>query len=99
MSILDTNKEAIIDLCEKYHVAELHAFGSVLTDNFKASSDVDLIVKFKDIELGLYADNYFDFKFSLQDLLKRDVDLLESQAIRNPYFKNSIDGSKALVYG
>jgi hypothetical protein len=46
-----------------------------------------------------YADNYFDFKFSLEAILKRPVDLLEEKAIRNPYFKESIDTQKKLIYG
>jgi predicted nucleotidyltransferase len=45
-----------------------------------------------------YADNYFDFKFSLQDLLNRSVDLLEEQAIKNPYFKQVVNQCKELVY-
>ena len=58
-----------------------------------------LIVTFKEIELLRYADNYFDFKFSLEDILKRPVDLLEEKAIRNPYFKQSIDQQKKLING
>jgi predicted nucleotidyltransferase len=54
----------------------LYAFGSVLTPNFNTNSDVDLIVDFKDIDVKDYADNYFDFKFTLQDIFKRKVDLL-----------------------
>jgi len=36
--------------------------------------------------------------FSLERILKRDVDLLESRAIRNPYLLKSIDSAKQLVY-
>jgi predicted nucleotidyltransferase len=46
-----------------------------------------------------YADNYFDFKFSLEDIFNRPVDLLEEQAIKNPYFKQVVNQSKELVYG
>ena len=77
----------------------LHAFGSVLTKRFGNDSDVDLVVAFNDIPVEEYADNYFDFKFSLQDMLKRPVDLLEEQAVRNPYLKQNIDNSKQLIYG
>ena len=45
-----------------------------------------------------YADNYFDFKFSLQDILNRPVDLLEEQAIKNPYFKEELNKKKVIVY-
>jgi predicted nucleotidyltransferase len=46
-----------------------------------------------------YANNYFNLKFSLQDLLKRNIDLLENKAIKNPYIRENIDRSKTLIYG
>jgi predicted nucleotidyltransferase len=89
----------ITKLCKQYHVKKLYAFGSVLTNNFSNSSDVDLIVAFNDIPVENYADNYFDFKFSLQDIFNRSVDLLEDQAIKNPYLRQHIDRNKQLIYG
>jgi predicted nucleotidyltransferase len=99
MSILKTYKKQIFELCEAHKVRHLYAFGSVLTSNFSEDSDVDLIVDFNDIDVKDYADNYFDFKFSLQNVLNRQIDLLELQAIKNPYFKQVVDQSKELVYG
>ena len=49
--------------------------------------------------MGDYFDNFFDFKYSLEELLGRDVDLLEEQAIKNPYLKRNVDATKALIYG
>jgi predicted nucleotidyltransferase len=68
-------------------------------DKFNKNSNVDLIVNFYPIPVERYADNYFNFKFSLQDIFNRPVDLLEEQAIRNPYFKQNINSQKQLVYG
>jgi predicted nucleotidyltransferase len=51
------------------------------------------------VDLYDYADNYFDFKYSLEDLFKKEIDLVESKAITNPYFKKTIDQTKLLVYG
>ena len=99
MSILKTYKKQIFELCEAHKVRHLYAFGSVLTSNFGEDSDVDLIVDFNDIDVKDYADNYFDFKFSLQNILNRQIDLLELQAIKNPYIKQVVDQSKELVYG
>jgi predicted nucleotidyltransferase len=89
----------ITRLCRQHQVKTLYAFGSVLTEKFGGGSDVDLIVKFHDIPVESYADNYFDFKFSLQDMLKRPVDLLEEQALQNPYFVQSINRQKQPIYG
>jgi predicted nucleotidyltransferase len=90
MNSLETYKPEIIKLCENHNVKSLYAFGSVLTDSFNIESDIDLIVDFSNIQLEDYADNYFDFKFSLQDILKRPVDLLEEKAITNPYFRKFV---------
>ena len=99
MNIIDRNIDAIYDLCKRHNVRQLFAFGSVLTIRFKKNSDIDLIVDFEGVELYDYADNYFDFKNSLESIFNREVDLLEDKAIRNPYLRKSIDSSKQLIYG
>lgn len=76
----------------------LYVFGSVLTEGFGKNSDIDLLVDFLDIPTEDYADNYFDFKFSLQEVLKRPIDLLENQAITNPYLKASLNQQRRLLY-
>lgn len=89
----------ITKLCKSHKVNSLYAFGSVLTNDFNEESDIDLIVDFQQIPIESYADNYFDFKFSLQDILKRPIDLLEEKAIKNPYFLENINRNKRLIYG
>jgi len=70
-----------------------------LREDFEDASDVDLVVEIdSDVPLD-YADNYFNLKFSLQDIFNREVDLLENKAIRNPYIRENIDKTKSLVYG
>ena len=98
MNTLSAYKNEINALCANHKVRSLYAFGSVLTPNFNTNSDIDLIVDFKEIDVKEYADNYFDFKFSLQDILNRPVDLLEEQAIKNPYFKEELNKKKVIVY-
>jgi predicted nucleotidyltransferase len=98
MNTLSAYKNEINALCANHKVRSLYAFGSVLTPNFNTNSDIDLIVDFKEIDVKDYADNYFDFKFSLQDILNRPVDLLEEQAIKNPYFKEELNKKKVIVY-
>ena len=57
---------------------------------------VDLLFE-KEVED--YFDNYFDFKYSLEELLGREIDLLEEQTIKNPYLKKNVDATKTLIYG
>jgi hypothetical protein len=99
MNSLEKYFPDIIMLCKAHKVKSLYAFGSVLTDQFNTNSDIDFIVDFSNINVEDYADNYFDFKFSLQNILKRPIDLLEEKAIKNPYFKKSVNQQRKLVYG
>lgn len=99
MNTLDKYTSAIKQLCINHKVKSLYAFGSVLTDRFNNDSDIDLIVDFSNMAVEDYADNYFDFKFSLQEILNRQIDLLEEKAIKNPYFKQSVDHHRQLIYG
>lgn len=98
MTLIDTCRDKLNNLCEKHYVKELYLFGSILTDRFIDSSDVDILVQFGSIELELYADNYFDFKEELELLFKRPVDLVENQAIKNPIFRRVIDREKQLAH-
>jgi hypothetical protein len=70
----------------------------VLTDRFADDSDIDFLVEFSTIDILEYFDNYMDFKENLEALLKRPVDLVENQAIRNPIFRRVLDRDKKLVY-
>lgn len=101
MKLIERNMAQIIALCEKHKVISLYVFGSVLTDKFNEGSDVDFSVVFDRGSLSTieYGNNYFDFKFALEDLLHRDVDLIEYSAIKNPYFKEELDDTKQIIYG
>ncbi len=92
-------KNDIEILCKKHKVKRLYVFGSALTEKFNDKSDIDLIVDFDSVDLNNYADNYFDLKFSLQSIFQRTIDLLEEKAIKNPYFKKSVNDQRQLVYG
>ena len=89
MNLITQNIESIKALCKSHKVKSLYAFGSVLSDKFNDES----------VQLLDYADNYFDLKFSLEDTLKRPIDLLEEKAIKNPYFKRAIQKNMQLIYG
>jgi predicted nucleotidyltransferase len=98
MNLIDKNIDTIKRLCEKHKVKEFYIFGSVLTDKFNDSSDIDVLVQFGQVELLDYFDNYMDFKEELEKLLNRPVDIVENQSIRNPIFRRIIDREKQLIY-
>lgn len=99
MGIVDRNMEDLKKLCAMHNVEKMYLFGSALNSNFNKKSDIDLLVKFKSIELSRYFDNYMDFKNNLEKLFGREVDLVEGQTLRNPILINSINKSKELIYG
>ena len=99
MGFVDQNMDELRRLCIMYNVEKMYLFGSVLTPNFNNRSDIDFLVKFKDIDLSTYFDNYMNFKLNLENLFGREVDLVEEQTLKNPILINSINKSKELVYG
>jgi len=99
MNEVERHIQSIKDLCINHQVEKLYMFGSILRKDFNEKSDIDFVVRFKPIDILKYSDNYFDFKFSLEDLLNRPIDLLEEQSLKNPYFLESLNESKKLIYG
>lgn len=99
MRLIENHNKDILNLCKAHKVKSLYAFGSVLTDKFNSESDVDFIVDFKNLDVLDYGDNYYNLKFSLENILKRSVDLLEEKAIKNPYFRKTLNQNKVLIYG
>lgn len=96
--ILEKCKDHISDVCLAHEVRFLYAFGSILTDHFNADSDIDLIVDFEPMGISNYADNYYELKFSLENMFQKPIDLLEEKAIKNPYFRQVIDKQRQLIY-
>jgi hypothetical protein len=99
MNLIENHNKDIQNLCKAHKVKSLYAFGSVLTDKFNSESDVDFIVDFQKLDVLDYGDNYYNLKFALENILKRSIDLLEEKAIKNPYFRKSVNQNKKLIYG
>ena len=99
MKINDTNINLIKKLCEKYRVRTFSAFGSVTREDFNENSDIDFIVDFDENDPFEYTDLYFQLKENLEQLLKRQIDLIEVRGIKNPFFKKELDETKVLIYG
>jgi hypothetical protein len=89
----------IKELCKNNKVKSLFAFGSVIRDDYNESSDIDLVVDFDENDPFKYTDLYFDLKVKLEEILKKQVDLLEERAIRNKFFKQELEKTKVKIYG
>ena len=99
MKLITLNIKTIKELCAKYHVKSLFAFGSVTRDDFSDESDIDFVVDFDENDPFEYTNLYFQLKDKLEKLLKREIDLIEYRAIKNNYFRKEIDENKVLIYG
>ncbi len=85
-------------LCRRYGVRRLELFGSTATGQERLESDLDFLVDFEPLPPGRYADAYFGLRESLEELSGRAVDLVTASAVKNPYFRQSIERTKTLLY-
>ena len=97
--LLESKRREIEDVCERFGVARLEAFGSALRDDFKpAESDLDLLVELKPMEPYARVDAYFGILDELRALLNREIDLVMAGAVKNPYISREIERTKQLLY-
>lgn len=91
--------DALADLCRRHGVVRLELFGSAATGaDDTAHSDLDFLVEFQPLPEGRYADAYFGLLEGLESLFDRPVDLVVTSAIKNRYFRESVDRTKTLLY-
>jgi predicted nucleotidyltransferase len=88
----------ILEILKNNHVRRAYLFGSVLTDQFHEKSDIDIIVTI-DESLGVnaYADCWWNIQFGLEDMLKREIDLISEDCIKNPYFQKEVDETREAI--
>jgi predicted nucleotidyltransferase len=98
-ALISNNMEKIKTLCLAHNVKTLFAFGSVCTDKFNDDSDIDLLISFKPMDYGDYADTYFELADKFENLFRRPVDLVTDKSLSNPYFIDSVNQTKTLLYG
>ena len=98
--LVSEKRDDLIRLCKRYRVLRLEVFGSATTDAaFDVQrSDLDFLVEFLPLQPGEHADAYFGLLFALQDLFGRSVDLVMNRAVKNPYFLESINRNRTLLY-
>ena len=91
--------DSLRSLCQDYRVRRLEVFGSAATSTkIHEIGDLDFLVEFQPTAYEAYADTYFGLLEDLQHLFGMPVDLVVGSAVKNPYFLQSIDRTKALVY-
>jgi predicted nucleotidyltransferase len=77
---IDVPKERLAVFCRKWKIIELALFGSVLREDFRPDSDVDVLVMFStDSDWGI--EQLLDMKEELELLFGRPVDLVEKRLV------------------
>jgi len=89
--------EQIEDFCRRWEIKEFALFGSVLREDFRPDSDVDVLVSFAP-DGGITFDNRVEMLDGLTAIFGREVDLVEKGTIRNPFRRHEILTTKEVVY-
>jgi uncharacterized protein len=94
------DREELQALCRRFRVRRLEIFGSAArAEDFDPTrSDLDFLVEFQPLSPSAYVEAYFGLKEGLEHLFGRPVDLVSTASIRNPYFRQGVERSKALLY-
>jgi hypothetical protein len=98
-SFLQQQLPAIRESLEKHKIKTAYVFGSVCSNNFNEKSDIDFLVSFqKGLDPIDQGEHWWSLLFELEDILHRDVDLLNESSLHNPYFLQSVNKNKQLIY-
>lgn len=96
---VEEKREQIERLCRQYSVTRLELFGSAADGRFDATkSDLDFLVEFEPSTAMNAFHQFFGLQIALADLLHRKVDLVDASAMRNPYFVESVNKNRKLLY-
>jgi len=89
-------KEELNEFCQRYQIQRLALFGSVLGDDFRKESDVDVLISFRpNSKIGFIA--FSRMQRELAELINRPVDLVPIDGIK-PVIKESILANTEEIY-
>lgn len=79
---LNVTPEQLANFCQQHHILELAIFGSVLRDDFRVDSDIDILVVFdRDSKPHLSLMDLVSMEYQLEDMVEREVDLIEKRSV------------------
>ena len=94
---LGIDREQIAAFCRRWNIEELSFFGSILREDFRPDSDVDVLVTFAATAMWTLWD-FIDMKDELEQIFGRKVDLVSKRALRNPFRREAILRSTHVIY-
>jgi predicted nucleotidyltransferase len=93
---IEVPRAQIADFCRRHHIRRLAFFGSVLRDDFRPDSDVDVLVEFEPGKTPGLA--FFAMQDELSEILGRRVDLNTPNEL-STYFREEVLAEAEPVYG
>jgi predicted nucleotidyltransferase len=93
---IEIPQKKIAEFCKRNHICKLSLFGSVLRENFRPDSDIDMLVEFDPDHIpGLI--RLAGMEIELTDILGRKVDLRTPQDLSR-YFRQEVINSAEVQY-
>jgi|GEM_PF-1385149 predicted nucleotidyltransferase len=92
---LKVSLDAIAQFCQRWNIIEFALFGSVLRDDFRPDSDVDVLVTYEPSH-RLTLSHLLSMQEEIEQLFHRSVDLVEKKLLKNPYRRSNAAGTRSL---
>ena len=94
---LKVSLDAISQFCQRWNIIEFALFGSVLRDDFRPDSDVDVLVTYEPSH-RITLSNSLSMQEETEYLFHRCVDLVEKKLLKNPYRLSNILKTYRVIY-
>ena len=96
MARITVDPNLVAELCKRHGIREVAFFGSVTRDDFRPSSDVDVLFEFEpDAQVGLL--ELIDIQHELSELVGREVDLVTKRML-SPFFRDDVLAAREVIY-
>ena len=97
---IDNKREEISAACQRFGIERLFVFGSALRDDFRpGKSDIDLLVEFGPLDITKKFHIFLEARDAFREILRAEVDLVMSGAVKNKVIAGEINRTKKLLYG
>lgn len=94
---LQASPSQIADFCQRWNIIELALFGSILRDDFRPDSDIDILASFApNTSWNLF--DLMQMQEQLESMLGRTVDLTQKQQLNNPFIRAEILRTYHIIY-
>ncbi|MEO0826317.1 MAG: nucleotidyltransferase domain-containing protein [Cyanobacteria bacterium J06635_15] len=94
---IPASSEQIAEFCHRWKITEFALFGSVLRDDFRLDSDIDVLLTFS-LDQWLTWDDWQTMQIEIETLFNRKVDLVSKKYLKNPYRRYEILNTRQVIY-